>query len=72
MKKELRKFYELHGNWTLHLMHWEENLPTPYVVCWNWNGESWDWGKYFVNLKDANDCIEQQAIEYGYREVTPK
>ena len=33
-----------------------------YVVCRNWNGNSWDWGHYFREIDDALEYFNEDRM----------
>ena len=43
-----------------------------YVVCWNYDATSdtWDWGTYCGNLKNALNVFTQKCEEHGFDDVS--
>lgn len=39
-----------------------DNSVHEYVVCRNWNGNSWDWGHYFTNIDDALEYFNEDRM----------
>lgn len=40
----------------------EDNTVYEYVVCRNWNGNSWDWGHYFREIDDALEYFNKDRM----------
>ena len=57
-------------NFRLHLL----NRYTPYqswVVCWNYypTNDTWDWGSYCNDLKEALSIFNQRLTEHDFDDV---
>ena len=49
-------------------------LNHPFVVCWNYSHttETWDWGTYCNDLKEALSVFNAKVIEHSFDEVVEK
>ena len=48
-----------------------ESDNSKYAVCWNYDtaSQSWDWGTYCGNLKNALSAFVEKCGEHGFNEV---
>ncbi|GHU92055.1 hypothetical protein FACS1894202_14430 [Clostridia bacterium] len=63
--KELRKATRADGN-TLHIVQQLNAEYTPFVICWHFDGKTWDWGTYCQTLEQAERVFNEKAAEYEF------
>lgn len=55
---------------TLHIIDRGHDLASRFVVCWNFDGKTWDWGNYFAqdNYARALEIFEDKRLlnEFGH------
>lgn len=62
---DVLKTIKRRDGWTLHII----NRKTPYqpfVVCWNYDGATWDWGTYCDTLEQAEIALTKKCEEHGF------
>ncbi|GHU91393.1 hypothetical protein FACS1894202_12740 [Clostridia bacterium] len=63
--KELRKATRADGN-TLHIVQQLNTEYTPFVICWHFDGKTWDWGTYCQTLEQAERVFNEKAAEHDF------
>lgn len=63
--EEIAKTIRIEDNATLHVLK-TYGTYTPYVVCWNYNGETWNWGTYCRTLDEAFEIYTQKQFNHGF------
>ncbi|GHV10030.1 hypothetical protein FACS1894217_15180 [Clostridia bacterium] len=64
---ELQKAVRLNGE-SLHIIQQLNAEHTPFVVCWHFDGKTWDWGTYCQTLEQAQTVFQQKCVEHGFVE----